>query len=142
MTLHQRQPREEDPAYLAYVRTLPCLVCGRRPCDAAHIRSAAPQYGKRHTGMAEKPDDRWTLPLCRQHHAEQHSTNELAWWAAQDIDPFALAAALYESHPGMARRPARRIVKRKPTGRSIPQRADHEWPKKPLRSRPMRAERG
>lgn len=99
--LRQRHPREVDPAYLAYVRTLPCLICRRPgPSDPAHLRSAARQYGKPHTGMGEKPDDRWVLPLCRTHHSEQHRNNELAWWARQGFpDPFAVAVALYAACP-------------------------------------------
>lgn len=123
MTLTQRQPRIEDAAHLAYIRTLPCLVCHRPgPNDPAHIRSAAPQYGKRHTGFGEKPDDKWTLPLCRHHHDEQHARgDELAWWASKGIaDPFAVAIALYASRADMPPRKARRkIVKtivRKPVG--------------------------
>ncbi len=99
--MNQRQPRVEDPAYLAYVRTLPCLICGKSPSDAAHLRSAALWYSKRQTGLGEKPDDKWTLPLCRHHHDEQHRENELGWWAGKGIvDPFAVAVALYAGRPG------------------------------------------
>lgn len=111
MTLRQRQPREEDPAHLAYVRTLPCTICRRPgPNDPAHLRSGSREYGKRETGMGEKPDDKWTLPLCRTHHDDQHRGNELRWWARQGFpDPFALAVALYASrpNPSRARRPPR-----------------------------------
>lgn len=100
--MNQRQPRIEDAAHLAFVRTLPCLVCGRPgPNDPAHIRAAAPHYGKRYTGMGEKPDDKWVLPLCRSHHDAQHRESELGWWAGMGIpDPFAVAVALYASRPG------------------------------------------
>lgn len=103
--LRQRQPRVEDPAYLAYVRTLPCLVCGRPgPSDPAHIRAAAPLYGKRYTGKGEKPDDKWVLPLCRREHDAQHRESELGWWAGMGlVDPFAVAVALYASRPGASR---------------------------------------
>jgi hypothetical protein len=115
MTLAQRQPRVEHPAYLAYVRTLPCLVCGKPGrSDPAHLRSSALQYGKRATGMAEKPDDKWTLPLCRHHHDEQHRENELGWWAGKGIvDPFAVAVALYAGRPG-ASQPRRVQPRREP----------------------------
>jgi len=105
MTLRQRQPREEDPAYLAYVRTLPCTVCRRPgPSDPAHLRTAARQHGKPPTGMGEKPSDCWVLPLCRTHHDDQHRNNELAWWTRQGIpDPFALAIALYAARPVQTR---------------------------------------
>ena len=46
--------------------------------------------------MAEKPDDKWTVPLCRRHHDEQHNHgDELDWWALQGIDPFLLALSLH-----------------------------------------------
>lgn len=141
MTLRQRQPRVEEPAYLAWVRLQPCLICRRPGSDPAHIRTGSRQYGKRQCGMGEKPDDRWVLPLCRYHHTEQHSRNELAWWASYGIDPHATAVALYASWPGANRaRPERRkIVKtpaRKPKAdrKAIPHR-DTDWPKRELRSR-------
>jgi hypothetical protein len=104
MSLEQRQPRMEDAVYLAYVRGLPCLICGYPRSDPAHLRSAARQYGKRQCGMGEKPDDRWVLPLCRHHHDEQHRHNELQWWASYGIpDPHALAIALYAARPNASR---------------------------------------
>lgn len=118
MPFSMRQPREENPAYLVYVRTLPCVICARPgPNDPAHIRSAALQYGKRSTGMAEKPDDKWTLPLCRTHHEDQHRHNELEWWLRKGIDPFALAMSLYANCPVPTRPTTRRskpVRERKP----------------------------
>ncbi len=118
--MNARQPREENPAYLAYVRTLPCLICARPgPNDPAHLRSAALQYGKRSTGMAEKPDDKWVLPLCRTHHTAQHRENELHWWLRMGFpDPFAVAVALYASCPVPHRPTVRR--ERKIRGRKPP----------------------
>jgi hypothetical protein len=139
MTLRQREPREVDEAYLAFVRKQPCTVCRRPgPNDAAHVRAPALHYGKRQTGKGEKPSDRWTLPLCRTHHEAQHRTNELRFWASYGIDPFALCEALYASRPGASRprrEPRRRIVKtvaRKPAeqrrkvgqGRPLPGRGE------------------
>ena len=101
MTLRQRQPRIEDPAWLALVRQMPCLVCAYPRSDPAHLRTAARQYGKRECGMQEKPDDWWVLPLCRTHHREQHDRgDELAWWVSKGIpDPHAAAVALYATRP-------------------------------------------
>lgn len=135
MTLAQRQPRIEDPAHLAFVRTLPCTVCSRPgPNDPAHLRAAARQYGKRHTGMAEKPDDKWVLPLCRTHHDAQHRENELGWWAKMGIaDPFALAVALYAGRPNQSprreRRSAPKVSVRKPKSERRP-----VGPSRPLES--------
>ncbi len=52
--------------YLAHVRELPCVVCGRMPVEAHHVRG----YGN--AGMGVKPDDVWCIPLCHQHHREYH----------------------------------------------------------------------
>lgn len=94
MTLRQREPRQRDNKHLDYIRSLPCCICGGIDTEAAHIRSASWAYGKPHTGMAEKPSDKWALPLCNRHHREQHSMNELLFWARHGIDPFMLAITL------------------------------------------------
>lgn len=146
-----RQPREENPAYLAYVRTLPCTICARPgPNDPAHLRSAARQYGKRSTGMAEKPDDKWVLPLCRTHHEDQHRNNELNWWARMGFpDPFAVAQALYANCPVPTRSTVRRErpvkarkapEQRAKVGQSRPMQSRTEWPEgRTIPTRPMRA---
>lgn len=92
----QRQPRERDNRHLAFIRRLPCAACGiAGPCDAAHLRAGDLNIGKRHTGKAEKPSDRWTTPLCRDCHTRQHSGAELTFWSALGIDPFELCQALF-----------------------------------------------
>jgi hypothetical protein len=42
-----KSPRVEAPAYLDEIRELPCVVCGSRPVEAAHIRMAIRWAGKR-----------------------------------------------------------------------------------------------
>jgi len=94
--MRRKRPRQEARNHIKFIRTLPCLVCGsRKGVQAAHIRSRNPVYGKRGTGAGEKPDDKFTLPLCQEHHAKQHQGNEMAFWARYDIDPFAVALALF-----------------------------------------------
>jgi hypothetical protein len=94
----QRRPRVEDKQHLAFIRTLRCCVCGAPGPDPAHIRSASAIHGKRETGGAEKASDKWTVPLCRSHHDDQHAAgNELLWWASKGIDPFGLALALHHA---------------------------------------------
>jgi len=86
-----RSPRSEDPQYLDYLRQQPCCICGdNTTVEAAHLRIGSINDGKRSTGMGEKPSDRWALPLCGEHHREQHSMNELEFWARYGIDPFSL----------------------------------------------------
>ena len=91
----KKRPRDEDKLHLDWIRTLPCVITGERPVDAAHIRYADRAYGKRETGKSEKPDDRWTLPLCRRKHDEQHTMDERIFWARHGLDPLRIALALH-----------------------------------------------
>jgi len=99
-SLRQRLPRVEAPAHLKWIRTLPCLITGRRTgIEAAHIRYGDHRYGKRSTGMAEKPDDRWSVPLHHSVHrtgpSAQHGVNERHWWDDRMIDPLMIAEELW-----------------------------------------------
>lgn len=94
----QRRPRRHDEPYLDKVRKLPCLICGDpNRTEAAHLRVGVYRYGKRPTGAGEKSDDRWALPLCNDHHREQHAEgDEIAWWTLKHgIRPVMIAALLY-----------------------------------------------
>lgn len=101
----QRKPRERNEQHLKFIRTLRCCICGAPGPDPAHIRAASPLHGKRDTGGGEKSSDKWTVPLCRVHHDEQHAAGErseaagaeLTWWARKGIDPFGLALALHDA---------------------------------------------
>jgi len=94
--LRRKRPRIESGVHLKFIRGLPCLICGSRySTQAAHIRVGNPLYGKRATGLSEKPADHWTLPLCAAHHQEQHRGAEMMFWARQGIDPFRVALALF-----------------------------------------------
>lgn len=96
MTLRQRQPREKNNKHLSWIREQPCVVCGEdTTVEAAHIRVGSLDHDKPHTGMAEKPSDKWVLPLCGKHHREQHAAgDELNWWYSKGFDPFMLAIAM------------------------------------------------
>jgi hypothetical protein len=88
----RRRPRIENRNHLAFIRKLPCVACfTRRNVEAAHVRMGNPLYGKRQAGMAEKPNDAFSLPLCAAHHDEQHSMNEGEFWKLLEIDPLMLA---------------------------------------------------
>jgi len=104
--LRQREPRVRDEAHLRLVRQCPCVCCvasrGRihNESEAAHVRFGDPDYLKRPTGMAEKPSDQWTVPLCDVHHRHgneaQHSMGEQYFWrTVWGIDPLALALELF-----------------------------------------------
>jgi hypothetical protein len=88
--------RIEDSAHLAFIRRLPSVVSGSLGCEACHIRTGSALHRKKHTGMQQKPDDCWTLPLSPDEHRQQHSDNEMAFWRSHNIDPLELALKLYE----------------------------------------------
>ena len=54
-----------DEAYLNFVRSLPCLVCGKRPSDPDHLIARGWREPKR--------NDLSAVPLCREHHGERQS---------------------------------------------------------------------
>lgn len=93
----RKRPREKDGGHLNFIRSLPCVVTGRRPVEAAHVRYGDLAYGKPDTGKGEKPDDCWTVPLYWEEHARQHRGNERDYWKTVGIDPLRVALALYRA---------------------------------------------
>lgn len=91
-----REPRKRSEKHLDFIRSLPCVVCRNNiQTEAAHIRMADQRVAKRDTGKGEKPDDKWTVPLCGGHHRDQHSMNEFEFWLTVGIDPIFVAMALH-----------------------------------------------
>jgi ERF superfamily len=87
--------RVRDREHVKSVAKQPCLVCGRHPADAHHLRFAQlPALGR-------KVSDEFTVPLCRGHHREVHRCgDEAAWWKKTGIDPTTAARALWlKTHP-------------------------------------------
>ncbi|MBN9317983.1 MAG: DUF968 domain-containing protein [Devosia sp.] len=91
----QRKPRRHDEKHLRFIRQLPCLLTGRSPVEACHIRYADLEKGKQHTGKGERPDDEYVVPLHPDLHREQHSMNERSFWQKQGVDPVKVAKLLY-----------------------------------------------
>ena len=89
--LRPKERRIRDKGHLAFVAGQPCLVCGRRPVQAHHLRFAQPR------AMGLKVSDEYTVPLCNGHHDELHRTgDERAWWARHGIiDPLKFAGRLW-----------------------------------------------
>ena len=87
--------RVRDRDHVRFVAKRPCLVCGRRPADAHHLRFAQSR------ALGRKASDEFTVPLCRGHHREVHRSGEEArWWQKLGVDPTAVARALWlETHP-------------------------------------------
>jgi hypothetical protein len=88
--------RLRDKGHLRFVGSQPCLVCGRQPADAHHLRFAQPR------ALGLKVSDEFTVPLCRGHHRAVHQTgNEAAWWEDLDINALEIARGLWEQSRGL-----------------------------------------
>ena len=92
---HPEPRRFRDRNHVKFVANQPCLICGRRPSDAHHLRFA------QHRALGRKVSDEFTVPLCRGHHREVHrSGDEPGWWKKTGIDATVPARALWlETHP-------------------------------------------
>jgi hypothetical protein len=87
--------RIRDRDHLRFVAQQPCLICGRQPCDAHHLRFTQSR------ALGRKVSDEFTVLLCRGHHREvHHKGDEIQWWGSAGIDPTVTARALWlVSHP-------------------------------------------
>jgi hypothetical protein len=97
----QRQPRERDNGFLAYLRRQPCEARSLGGCqgasDAAHIRfNDGPD--RQNPGGARKNHDRHANPLCRVHHDQQHRGSERAFWDCVGKDAYATAATHFANY--------------------------------------------
>ena len=129
----QRQPRQRNKQYLAYIAQLPCVICLAKPVEVAHVRmtqwaegwepgeqiwvsgggsyttESGPEYrfGKRPTGMGEKPSDSWVCPLCPHCHRtgqfSQHNQGERQFWEHWNIDILQLCHDLQQVYPDLMR---------------------------------------
>jgi hypothetical protein len=82
--------RERNRQHLKFVGTQPCLICGRTPSDAHHLKFAEQR------AMGRKVSDRYTVPVCRLHHRELHRrADERPWWRAYGIEPLDIASKLW-----------------------------------------------
>ena len=72
--------RHRDKTHLKFVASQPCLVCGRSPVDAHHLRFTQPR------AMGRKVSDEFTV-----------FGDEVAWWERRSIDPIATSRALWVS---------------------------------------------
>ena len=69
----------------------PCLLCGRKPSDAHHLRFVQPR------ALGRKPSDEFAVPLCCIHHRAAHrASDERTWWKAAGIDPLKVARELWK----------------------------------------------
>ena len=90
------EPRRiRDRDHVRHVAKQACLICGRQPCDAHHLRFAQSR------ALGRKVSDEFTVPLCRGHHREVHRVgDEPAWWQTAGINPLTVSRMLWlETHP-------------------------------------------
>ena len=92
---HPEPRRIRDRDHVRFVAQQICLICGRQPCDAHHLRFA------QNRALGRRVSDEFTVPLCRGHHRELHDHgDEAAWWDKAGIDPSVNARALWlKTHP-------------------------------------------
>ncbi len=92
---HPEPRRVRDRDHVRFVAQQTCLVCGRQPCDAHHLRFTQKR------ALGRKVGDEFTVPLCRGHHRELHRHgDEAEWWEKLGLDPTAAARALWlTTHP-------------------------------------------
>ena len=82
--------RIRSKEHLRFVASQPCLICGRSPSHAHHVRYAQSK------GLSLKVSDEFTVPLCAIHHHHIHTTgNEREWWQERNIDPLIVANRLW-----------------------------------------------
>jgi hypothetical protein len=60
--------RWRSEKYLAFVRSLPCCVCGTTPCDPHHVIGLGWQL----SGTGLTAPDSFAMPLCRACHDQVH----------------------------------------------------------------------
>jgi hypothetical protein len=83
--------RLRDKEHCKFVATRPCVVCGRTPAEAHHIRFAQPR------ALGRKVSDEYTVPVCRVHHRDLHRYgDEASWWAGAGVDPLSVALELWK----------------------------------------------
>ena len=83
--------RIRNKEHLRFVANQPCVICGRTPAQAHHLRHAQSR------GMSLKVSDEFTVPLCAIHHHALHRVGqEERWWRDQHVDPLPIARNLWQ----------------------------------------------
>jgi hypothetical protein len=83
--------RLRDKDHRKFVSSQPCIICGRTPADAHHLRFAQPR------ALGRKVSDEFTVPVCRSHHRELHRHgDEASWWKGIKLDPLPIALKLWQ----------------------------------------------
>jgi hypothetical protein len=88
-----RRCRDKD--HIRFIAIQSCIVCGRQPCEAHHLRFTQPR------ALGRRVSDEFTVPLCRIHHRELHRQgDERLWWNKAKIDPMPIALRFWQQTRG------------------------------------------
>lgn len=70
----ERAPQREFPGHRAWVRGHACSVagCESRQIEAAHVQASPEVPVSERSAGKIKAHDKWTYPLCHDHHREAH----------------------------------------------------------------------
>ena len=68
-----KQKPTRSKKYLAFVRTLPCVVCGNPETQPHHV------VGHGRSAMGTKCSDYETFPLCANHHTGAHGIHTFGY---------------------------------------------------------------
>lgn len=97
---HTNAPRPAEksaPAYLQWLRGRNCAV-SNDDCvgkiEAAHVDHGGDK------GMGTKASDKFAVPMCSQHHAEQHRIGWLTFQDRHDFKALTAANAYLQAWPG------------------------------------------
>lgn len=83
--------RVRSKEHLRFVASHPCVICGRQPSHAHHLRHAQSR------GVSLKVSDEFTVPLCAIHHNEVHRVGpEERWWRERKVEPLGIARSLWQ----------------------------------------------
>lgn len=93
-----RPPEKRALGFLQWLRGRNCALADKGGCHgpivAAHVDYAG---GK---GMATKVADRFAVPMCDEHHREQHTLGWQPFEKLHDFDGLATAEAFWRAWPG------------------------------------------
>ena len=106
----KRFRHRRNPAYVAFVRTMPCLVCWRMPAEAAHVRSRG--AGGNDVGNV--------VPLCHEHHMEQHTIGIRSFEQRHHVELAVVASALEQvwTHEPVSEQPNETACRGRPVHRN------------------------
>jgi hypothetical protein len=93
-----RPPEKDAPGFLQWIRGRNCVLADTGKCDgkivAAHVDYAG---GK---GMGTKVADRYAVPMCWRHHAEQHNEGWASFERHHKITALSLSSVYWSMWPG------------------------------------------